>query len=103
MCGIVGIVPHPPGDAALLERDVRRMAAAIVHRGPDAEGLLRDARRRPRRAPTLEPRRRARASADDQRQQPQGDRPQRRDLQLLALRAELERAGAGCDTETSEE
>lgn len=39
MCGIVGIVPREPGDPAELERVVRRMAAAIVHRGPDDDGF----------------------------------------------------------------
>ena len=40
MCGIVGIVPRRPADPAVLERDVRRMADAIAHRGPDDEGFF---------------------------------------------------------------
>ncbi len=39
MCGIVGIVPRAPGDPRELEAAVRRMATAIVHRGPDDEGF----------------------------------------------------------------
>jgi asparagine synthase (glutamine-hydrolysing) len=40
MCGIVGIVPRVPGDPAALSDLVRRMAAAITHRGPDDEGFF---------------------------------------------------------------
>jgi asparagine synthase (glutamine-hydrolysing) len=39
VCGIVGIVPREPADPERLERAVRRMAGAIVHRGPDDEGF----------------------------------------------------------------
>lgn len=38
MCGIVGIV-RGSGEPAPSEQEVRRMAGAIVHRGPDDEGL----------------------------------------------------------------
>ena len=38
MCGIAGIVPREPTDPARLDAIVRRMTAAIVHRGPDDEG-----------------------------------------------------------------
>jgi asparagine synthase (glutamine-hydrolysing) len=40
MCGIVGIVPRAPGDPGQLSELVRRMAGAIVHRGPDDEGFF---------------------------------------------------------------
>jgi asparagine synthase (glutamine-hydrolysing) len=40
MCGIVGIVPRSPRDPEQLEAMVRRMAASIVHRGPDDEGFF---------------------------------------------------------------
>ncbi len=40
MCGIVGIVPRHSTDPGTLERQVRRMADAIVHRGPDDEGFF---------------------------------------------------------------
>lgn len=39
MCGIVGILPRRPSDPEHLDRLVRRMANAIVHRGPDEEGF----------------------------------------------------------------
>jgi len=39
MCGIVGIVPRGEGPPDRLEHAVRRMAGAIVHRGPDDEGF----------------------------------------------------------------
>jgi asparagine synthase (glutamine-hydrolysing) len=40
MCGIVGIVPRQPADPAELNRQIRRMAGCIVHRGPDDEGFF---------------------------------------------------------------
>ena len=40
MCGIVGIVPRRPADPARLDAAVRRMAAALVHRGPDDDGFF---------------------------------------------------------------
>ena len=40
MCGIVGIVPRRPSDPDELSRLVRRMAGAVVHRGPDDDGFL---------------------------------------------------------------
>src|SRR5690349_444776 len=40
MCGIAGIVPDRDADPAQLEQWVRRMCAAIVHRGPDDEGFF---------------------------------------------------------------
>jgi asparagine synthase (glutamine-hydrolysing) len=40
MCGIVGIVPRPGTPGERLEDAVRRMAGAIVHRGPDDEGFF---------------------------------------------------------------
>ena len=42
MCGIVGIVAAP-GAAPPEEAVVRAMNAAITHRGPDDEGIYRDA------------------------------------------------------------
>ena len=39
MCGFVGIL-DPSCGAACLEPVVRRMTAAVAHRGPDAEGIL---------------------------------------------------------------
>ena len=39
MCGIAGLVPRGPETRDRLERTVRRMAAALVHRGPDDEGF----------------------------------------------------------------
>jgi asparagine synthase (glutamine-hydrolysing) len=39
MCGIVGILPRRPADPGRLDDLVRRMAAAVVHRGPDDEGF----------------------------------------------------------------
>lgn len=41
MCGIAGIVTTAPGDPPLMEASVRRMTAAILHRGPDGEGVWR--------------------------------------------------------------
>ena len=41
MCGIVGIA-RGPGEAPVSVPDVRRMADAIVHRGPDDEGFHAD-------------------------------------------------------------
>ena len=38
MCGIAGIVPREPTDPGRLDAAVRRMTAALVHRGPDDEG-----------------------------------------------------------------
>ena len=35
ICGVIGIEPKETGEAA-----VRRMMAAMVHRGPDEEGIL---------------------------------------------------------------
>jgi asparagine synthase (glutamine-hydrolysing) len=40
MCGIAGIVPRTPQDPETLDRIVRKMTGAIVHRGPDDEGYL---------------------------------------------------------------
>jgi asparagine synthase (glutamine-hydrolysing) len=40
MCGIVGIVPREPAEPGRLDALVRRMAAAIKHRGPDDEGFF---------------------------------------------------------------
>jgi len=40
MCGIAGIVPGRDLDPAQLERWVRRMCGAMVHRGPDDEGVF---------------------------------------------------------------
>jgi asparagine synthase (glutamine-hydrolysing) len=40
MCGIAGIVPSRDLDLAQLERWVRRMCQAMVHRGPDDEGVF---------------------------------------------------------------
>lgn len=44
MCGICGILVVDPGEAARagqvdLERDIQRMTAALVHRGPDGSGV----------------------------------------------------------------
>ncbi len=39
MCGIAGIVPRTEADPRELERQVRAMTAALVHRGPDDEGF----------------------------------------------------------------
>src|SRR5690348_17952701 len=41
MCGIVGIA-RGTSAAPLAPEEVRRMAAAIVHRGPDDEGFYRN-------------------------------------------------------------
>lgn len=42
MCGIAGIIdPHAPSDVT--DATVRRMAAAIAHRGPDEDGFFLDA------------------------------------------------------------
>jgi asparagine synthase (glutamine-hydrolysing) len=41
MCGIAGIVGPLPGDNGR-EAAVRRMTAALAHRGPDGEGLYSD-------------------------------------------------------------
>jgi asparagine synthase (glutamine-hydrolysing) len=40
MCGIAGIVPSRDVDPAELDRWVRRMCQAMVHRGPDDEGVF---------------------------------------------------------------
>lgn len=40
MCGIAGIVPDRDADPTQLEHWVRRMCAALVHRGPDDEGYF---------------------------------------------------------------
>lgn len=42
MCGIAGIFSY--GDAPVEEEELRRMCAAIVHRGPDDDGFYFDAR-----------------------------------------------------------
>ncbi|MBI4968097.1 MAG: asparagine synthase (glutamine-hydrolyzing) [Rhodospirillales bacterium] len=39
MCGIAGIVTTAPGDPRLMEASVRRMTDALLHRGPDGEGV----------------------------------------------------------------
>jgi asparagine synthase (glutamine-hydrolysing) len=41
MCGIVGQL-NPPGGVPVTEETLHRMCAAIVHRGPDDEGLFVD-------------------------------------------------------------
>ena len=41
MCGIAGQLNRPNG-ASVSTRDLRRMCDAIVHRGPDDEGILVD-------------------------------------------------------------
>src|SRR5450755_3921258 len=38
MCGICGVIGIPPKETS--ETIVRRMAAAIVHRGPDEDGFF---------------------------------------------------------------
>ncbi|MGC1130001.1 MAG: hypothetical protein WA875_10605, partial [Candidatus Acidiferrales bacterium] len=38
MCGICGVIGREP--AASAEAALRRMLAAILHRGPDEEGML---------------------------------------------------------------
>ncbi len=40
MCGIAGIVPDRDGDPEQLKQWVHRMCEAIVHRGPDDEGIF---------------------------------------------------------------
>ncbi len=40
MCGIAGIVPRHPTDPETLQRIVRRMTDALVHRGPNDEGFF---------------------------------------------------------------
>lgn len=40
MCGICGALKLRPESAPVREDDLRRMAATIAHRGPDAEGLF---------------------------------------------------------------
>ncbi|HEX6052247.1 MAG TPA: asparagine synthase (glutamine-hydrolyzing) [Gemmatimonadaceae bacterium] len=40
MCGIVGIVPRQPANPTELNRLVRLMAGAVVHRGPDDAGFF---------------------------------------------------------------
>ena len=43
MCGIAGVMERGVRSAALLEGIARRMAAPLVHRGPDADGAWTDA------------------------------------------------------------
>ena len=43
MCGIAGVVERGVRSAALLEETARKMAAPLVHRGPDADGAWIDA------------------------------------------------------------
>ncbi len=43
MCGIAGVVERGVRSAALLEETARKMAAPLVHRGPDADGVWTDA------------------------------------------------------------
>ena len=43
MCGIAGVIERGVRSAALLEGIARRMAAPLVHRGPDADGAWTDA------------------------------------------------------------
>src|SRR5688500_864734 len=40
MCGIVGIVPRQPANPTELNRLIRLMAGAVVHRGPDDAGFF---------------------------------------------------------------
>jgi len=40
MCGICGIVPREPQDPERLQRVVRTMAGALVHRGPNDDGFF---------------------------------------------------------------
>ncbi len=40
MCGIAGIVPRRPTDPDSLQRIVKRMTDALVHRGPNDEGFF---------------------------------------------------------------
>lgn len=40
MCGIVGIIPHQPANPAELNRLIRLMADAVIHRGPDDVGFF---------------------------------------------------------------
>ena len=42
MCGITGFVTFEPADKASLEDRARKMADAIVHRGPDAQSVWSD-------------------------------------------------------------
>ncbi len=43
MCGIAGFLTLQPTNAERAENDLRNMARAIEHRGPDAEGFWQDA------------------------------------------------------------
>ena len=43
MCSIAGVVERGVRSAALLEEIARKMAAPLVHRGPDADGVWTDA------------------------------------------------------------
>ena len=43
MCGIAGVIERGVRSAALLEEIARKMAAPLVHRGPDADGVWTDA------------------------------------------------------------
>ncbi len=43
MCGIAGVMERGLRSAALLEETARKMAAPLVHRGPDADGVWTDA------------------------------------------------------------
>src|SRR5690349_16268961 len=88
MCGIAGMAGGPPPDARILER----MAAAMAHRGPDAQAVWNDERC------GLAFRRLAIIDLD-----PRSDQPMHADglhlayngevYNYLELRAELERLG----------
>ena len=43
MCGIAGVMERDLRSAAWLEQTARKMAAPLVHRGPDADGVWTDA------------------------------------------------------------
>ena len=76
MCGIFGFAGAP--DRQLLGR----MAAALVHRGPDDAGAFEHARGEPRPPPPQHHRPRRRPPADGQRRRDRVAGLQRRDLQL---------------------
>ena len=42
MCGIAGALWAPHTPLLSIEQDVRRMAATLIHRGPDDAGLWSD-------------------------------------------------------------
>ena len=80
MCGITGVMQFR-GDARVDPATLRRMCAAMVHRGPDDEGIYTRWFCRDRHAPSQHRRSRNRASASQQRRRHRLDCFQWRNLQ----------------------